>query len=123
MINTKKIAIAIAVVFVAMACLSFWLRQQSTENQIATVTVAGAVIEEIDLAKVRSPYEFTISGENGSNTIAVERGRISVSHADCPDQTCVNQGWLSDGVWPIVCLPHKMIITMTNQTQMDGVAL
>ena len=40
----------------------------------------------------------------------VEGGRVRVSQADCPDQVCVNQGWISDGTVPIVCLPNQLIV-------------
>ena len=44
------------------------------------------------------------------NTVVVEGGRVRVSQADCPDQVCVNQGWISDGTVPIVCLPNQLIV-------------
>ena len=50
----------------------------------------------------------------GTNTVQVEPGRIRVSAADCPDQVCVHQGWISTGVVPIVCLPHQIVIEITG---------
>ena len=38
--------------------------------------------------------------------------------ADCPDQVCVHQGWISDSTVPIVCLPHQVIIEVTGGTAM-----
>ena len=55
-------------------------------------------------------------GERGSNTIQVEPGRIRVLEADCPDQVCVRQGWISDEVTPIVCLPHRLVIQVSGGT-------
>ena len=67
--------------------------------------------DQIDLSRVEAPYTMTIDGPGGfSNTITVEKGRICVSKAGCPDQICVHQGYISDGTTPIVCLPNKLII-------------
>ena len=44
----------------------------------------------------------------------MEQGRIRVSQADCPDQVCVDQGWIADGTVPIVCLPHKLVIEIVG---------
>ena len=53
-------------------------------------------------------------GAGGSNTILVEQGRIRVIEANCPDQVCVDQGWISNGTVPIVCLPHKLMIQIVG---------
>ena len=60
-------------------------------------------------------YTFTVEGPGGfTNTIEVEPGRIRVREAGCPDQVCVNQGYISDGTVPIVCLPNKLVIEITG---------
>ena len=48
------------------------------------------------------------------NTVVVEGGRVRVSQADCPDQVCVNQGWISNGTVPIICLPHRLMIEIVD---------
>ena len=58
-----------------------------------------------------TPRTLTVTAPNGgSNTITVAGGRICVSHASCPDQVCVKQGWVSRNVVPIVCLPNQLVI-------------
>ena len=63
---------------------------------------------------------LTLEEEGGSNTVQVEKGRIRVSEADCPDQICVNQGWISGGAVPIVCLPHRLMIEIVGGGAFDG---
>lgn len=53
----------------------------------------------------------------GTNTIFVINGRICVSHATCPDQVCVNQGWVDKPGTPIVCLPHGLVIELKGGEQ------
>ena len=76
----------------------------------ATVYVDGDVVDTIDLAAVAAPYEKTVETEWGWNTIRVSHGAIQVIDADCPGHDCVEQGAISDGAIPIVCLPHRLVI-------------
>ena len=68
-----------------------------------------------ELSSMAAVDTFTVEGPGGfSNTILVEPGRIRVSQAGCPDQVCVDQGFVSDGAVPIVCLPNKLIIQIVG---------
>ncbi len=82
----------------------------------AVITVDGEVYESVDHTAVTLPYEFTVVSDYGYNTIRVSHGAIEVSEADCSEQVCVDQGTITDGMIPIVCLPHHMVI----QIQEDG---
>ena len=77
---------------------------------VAVISVDGAVYDTVDLASVAVAYERTIETEYGWNTIRVGHGAIAVVEADCPDKLCVHQGEITDGVLPIVCLPHRLVI-------------
>ena len=66
-------------------------------------------------------YTLTFEDERGTNTVLVEPGRIRISEADCPDQVCVNQGFISDGTVPIVCLPHRLLVEIVGaEGDLDG---
>ncbi|MBQ8952634.1 MAG: NusG domain II-containing protein, partial [Clostridia bacterium] len=83
-------------------------------RRIARVSVDGEVLREIDLTAVTGQASFTVETPGGSNTITVRPGGICVSDADCPDHVCVNQGWLEGGAVPIVCLPHRLVISLVS---------
>ena len=92
------------------------------EGHVATVTLDGQVIDEIDLDRVAGGYTFEVEGAC-RNTVEVEYGRIRVASADCPDQVCVNQGWIHNSALPIVCLPNQLIIEITGgESEFDAVA-
>ena len=97
------------------------LRGGDAPSPSARITRDGVLLEEIDLSEVDAPYSITLADGSGSNTVQVERGRIRVAEADCPDRVCVSQGWISDGTVPIVCLPHKLIIEVVGGGgELDG---
>ena len=105
----------------AVSAAFLLLRGRGEDRPAARITRDGVLLEEIDLNTVDQPYTLTFEDESGSNTISVERGRIRVSEADCPDRVCVNQGWISDGAVPIVCLPHRLMVEIEGGGgELDG---
>ena len=113
--GSTKLLLFLLILAVGASAVSVLIRRQPPKDPVARILLDGELLEEIDLDRVGASYSFTVeNGSGGSNTIQVERGRIRVSHADCPDQVCVEQGWISDGTVPIVCLPHKLMIQIVG---------
>ena len=109
----------LAAAAVSAACILF--RDGETHSIVARVSRDGALLEEIDLSQVDAPYSLTFADGSGSNTVLVEEGRVRVSEADCPDQICVHQGYISDGLVPIVCLPHRFMSEIVGaEGDLDG---
>lgn len=80
----------------------------------AQVTVDGNLAETLDLSMNTT---VTISGANGgSNLLEIKDGEIWCSDATCPDKLCVRQGRKRLGTDTIVCLPNKMVVTITGGT-------
>ena len=109
-----KVIVLLLIAAVAVSAAVLLLRGGSAPSPVARITRDGVLLEEIDLETVDQPRSFTLEDGSGTNTVQVERGRIRVSEADCPDQVCVNQGWISDGTAPIICLPHRLMIEIVG---------
>ena len=118
--RAKVIAfLLIAAVLASGAWLLFW--RGDTPSPVARIIRDGGLVEEISLDQVEAPYSFVLEDSSGTNTVQVEPGRIRISEADCPDQVCVNRGWIEDGRVPIVCLPHKLMIAIVDGGgELDG---
>lgn len=113
--KNAKILIVLLALVAAVCAAVLLLGPKKTDYPVARITLDGELVREIDLSKVETAYSFTVEGTSGlTNTILVEPGRIRVSKADCPDQICVNQGFISNGTVPIVCLPNKLIIEIVG---------
>ena len=116
-----KVIVLLLIAAVAVSAAVLLLRGGSAPSPVARITRDGVLLEEIDLETVDQPRSFTLEGGSGTNSVQVERGRIRVSEADCPDQVCVNRGWISDGTVPIICLPHKLMIEIVGgEGALDG---
>ena len=91
------------------------LSLRAAPGTVAEVYQNGVFLQTLRLDE---PVGYTLFAANGgSNTIVVQDGRICVSHATCPDQVCVNQGWVNTDATPIVCLPNQLVIQVKGGEQ------
>lgn len=104
-------------VFVGAVCLGAALMLQLPGERGVSIEIyqQGALLHTLPLD---APTQLTITAPNGgSNTVTVEGGAVCVSHASCPDQVCVRQGWVDSGAVPIVCLPNQLVIQIKGGEQ------
>lgn len=113
---TKTARLALGALISCMLVCGGVLFLPKEGGTIACITRNGSLLYEIDLNKETKQRYIEITAEDGTllNRISVEPGRIRVEHANCPDQVCVEQGWIQDSALPIVCLPNKLIIEITG---------
>ena len=107
------------ILLITAAALGFFLLFSGRGAAEAEVYRDGKLVRRIDLGSVTSPYTLDV-GEG--NTLEVERGRVRMLRANCPDQICVHQCWSSTAAKPIVCLPNRVTVILTGGgTGPDGV--
>ena len=112
--------IVLAAAFALCAGTAALVWRAPGRRTLARITVNGETVREIDLSAVTGEASFVIETEAGVNTVAVRPGGIRVLDADCPDQVCVHQGWLEGGAVPIVCLPHRLVISLVSGGSADA---
>lgn len=115
-------------IFVALMIIGFFtfynnfFRDEITGN-LAILEIDGEIVEKFNLETDLETYR--VETEYGYNVLEFADGSVSVVEADCPDQICVHFGWIKTVGQTIVCLPHKLIIRIANETAdlgLDGVA-
>lgn len=118
-----KWALAFLLLIIICILIIFFHNNSSKTAKTAEIIQNGEVIRTVDLQNVPTPYEFeVISPDGGYNTVRVEYGKIGIIHASCPDQICVNQGFITSGVLPVVCLPNRLSIVITDESnELDAV--
>lgn len=110
----KKRDMILAAAMLAAAAVLFGFNWFSSRKPAAAAQVAvdGKVMYTLDLSK---DTELTVTGAGGkTNHLIVQNGEIWCSQADCPDKVCVRQGKKHLNSDAIVCLPNKMIVTITG---------
>lgn len=124
-LSTRAWILLLATVFIALSAAAFALRQSGPQQPVAVVYLNGERLRTIDLSAAAAPWQFAVEQDGMTNRIEVRPGGIRIAEANCPDQTCVRQGWLEGGATPIVCLPHRLVIHLesgTDEAPLDAVA-
>ncbi|MCC8122735.1 MAG: NusG domain II-containing protein [Oscillospiraceae bacterium] len=110
-----RIRIILPVCLIAAVCVgAFFARARYSGGSVACITQDGVVLQRIDLDAVDEPYSFTITDGTWENMVEVKPGAIRIYDANCPDQICVSSGWSGKGSSPIVCLPHRLVISFES---------
>ena len=91
--------------------LSTLVRPHSAQAEIYQ---KGVLIQTIQLNSINEPERITLHSDLGENVILIEHGQISMESSACPDQLCVHQGAIQNGVYPIVCLPNQVVIRIKS---------
>ena len=108
----RDLILAAAILLIAAALFGFNYISHKKPAVTAQITVDGKVVETLDLSR---DTELTVTGANkGTNHLIVRDGEIWCSEASCPDKVCVHQGKKHLSSDTIVCLPNKMIVTITG---------
>lgn len=108
------------VLLISLAVSAYFFLREGSGSE-AVIVLDGQEIQRIDLSKVKEPYTFPLTGVSGlTNTVEVAPGKVRIQSANCPDQTCVHQGWIESSAGLLVCLPNSLVIGVSEG---DGSAL
>ena len=100
-------------VFASVAGLVYTQEAFSLGSDVL-VEVNGRPLYTFSLAVDR---EIAIDGRSGRTILEIKNSRVRMKEADCSNQTCVKQGWLSKGT--IVCLPNSIVVVVGSGTKKD----
>lgn len=113
--NRKRNTYLFVILLIVVICSGLFIQKFFFGRAGATAIIEqdGETISELDLSK---DTELVLDdGNGGSNTITVKDGKIAVTEANCPDLVCVHTGAISQTGEVIACLPHKLIITISEE--------
>lgn len=65
-----------------------------------------------------------VGADGGRNRLMIRSGQAWIEEADCPDGLCVRQGKIEKSGQSIICLPHRLVVTIEGgaPAQADAVA-
>lgn len=100
------------IIIIIVAAVIIWGVTQGLhkEGGMVSVSVDGEEIASYSLAE---PLDIMLAGNGeGGNRLVIEDGKASITEADCPDELCVRQKAVSKDGESIICLPHKLVLTV-----------
>lgn len=118
------IIVVLALAAILFAFFSFSKkRTQDTEGASAgevTVTVDKEVYGVYSLDEDQT---ITVNTDDGTNTFEIKNGEVNMLEANCPDLICVNYKPIHYVHDTIVCLPHKVVLEITQGSERESDAL
>ncbi len=92
---------------------SFFLPDR--ENAMLQITVDGEIYGTYSLDR---DQEIAI---NDTNTCVIEDGRVWMTYSSCPDHLCESQPRIDARGGTIVCLPNRVVLSITGNTAEDAI--
>ena len=102
------IASILAVITLALIVLQIFSKSGTTVK----VTVDGEIYGEYSLTKDITVDIVTGTDVKGHNKLVIKDGKAFVESADCPDGICADHKPISLSGESIVCLPHRVVISI-----------
>ncbi|MDD2533091.1 MAG: NusG domain II-containing protein [Eubacteriales bacterium] len=78
----------------------------------ALVRIDGLVTRTISAAELAGTGQFDLDAHGFHYTVEYAQGQVRISHADCPDQVCVQTGWVSRQGEVAACVPGSLILSV-----------
>ena len=107
-------ALVALAVLAAAAAILFAFRPKSGNFLTARIVLDNELVAELPLSALSETVTLDVPGARYPITVEAEQGRVRVSHSECPSQDCVHTGWVSRSVGQIICLPNRLVITVTG---------
>lgn len=110
--------------FILLAALTItagYLLLFREDGASAQITINGEVYQTLPL---NHDTTITIPSDDGhTNVLTIHNGYADITDADCPDKLCVHQKKISKKGETLVCLPHKIVISIISgkQSQTDSI--
>jgi hypothetical protein len=115
----KKADIVLGIILLALGFGILALLQGfAMPGQTVTVFADG------ELYGVYSLYEnqtVEIESANGHNTMEIKGGQVSMIDADCPNKDCIKFGSISQTNQTIICLPNKVSLKISGESDLDAI--
>ena len=87
----------------------------SPDGQIIRIYRDSVLIEEIPFDAIKEERRVRYSTPDGGyNIVSFSPEGVSITEASCPDKTCIHIGRIRDSSLPLVCLPNRLVITISD---------
>ncbi len=119
----KKGDILVSFLIILTTALSFCFFTSGKDAGELTliIKVDSEIYKEIKLSdnynklvEINSPF--------GYNKISIDGNRVKMIEAGCKDSLCLKEKEISRPFESIVCLPHRLIVYLIGETELDYVS-
>ena len=120
--NTIKHDLILLSIFVLIAVILILIMKgtDKTKGEYVLITLDGKEYTRVSLLE---DTVLNIDSDKGRNTVVVADKEVYVESANCPDQICVEHAHIMYKDETIVCLPHRLIITIISEEESNTDAI
>ena len=119
----NDILLIVGIVLAALLAAGIYWVFIYKEGTTVQVSINGKVTASFPLD---TDTTYTIkTADGGINVLEIKNGAARIAEANCPDELCVHQKKISHQGENLICLPHKVMVDITNSEKkatLDGVA-
>ncbi len=119
----NDILLIVGIVLAALLAAGIYWLFIYKEGTTVQVSINGKVTASFPLD---TDTTYTIkTADGGINVLEIKNGAAGIAEANCPDELCVHQKKISHQGENLICLPHKVMVDITNSAKkatLDGVA-
>ena len=119
----NDILLIVGIVLAALLAAGIYWVFIYKEGTTVPVSINGKVTASFPLD---TDTTYTIkTADGGINVLEIKNGAARIAEANCPDELCVHQKKISHQGENLICLPHKVMVDITNSEKkatLDGVA-
>lgn len=116
----NDIILAVVIILIATVGLLLFVLNRE-QGSTVSVKIDGVQIASYPLSENKEIQIKTGDNDEHINVLVIKDGKASISEADCPDKICVETREATFVGETIVCLPHKLVIEITNQNADGGI--
>ena len=105
--------------FLALFCIAVCVavyKGGAVNGSNIVITVDGAEYGTYSLLEEQT---IVIEEGNARNVVEIKGGKAYMLEASCPDQLCVDQNEICYDKEAIICLPNKVVLTVTSDMESD----
>ena len=119
--RVRKNDLRIGLLIVLAALLMLAVRMLLPEEEHARVRV---IIDGREDVYYSLDEDQQVTLNDGTNTMQIKDGVVTMIQADCPDKLCMHQKPISKTDESIICLPNRVVLTVegAEEAQVDAVA-
>ena len=119
----NDILLIAGILLAALFAAGFYHLVYHEDGDRVQITVNGTITNSFPLD---TDTTYTIkTADGGINILEVKDSSAQITEADCPDKLCVHQKAISHQGENLICLPHKVAVTIISSEKkatLDGVA-
>lgn len=114
----NDIIFLIAILILAVAVFVVFRFFFSDKGDVVDISVDGTLYGTYQL-DTDARIEIKNSSGQVTNVLVIENNSAHMEEATCPDKLCMKQKAISKDNESIICLPNKVVATVTSENESD----